>query len=102
MSAVAIVHGYPWPEALSNHRMLDPLVYEVAKKIKFKSDPELSKSYPAKLSTRVTILTKDGKKYSHEEDNPKGDPSSPLTDEDLKQKMQDAGVLAPPEVWIAD
>lgn len=25
-----------------------------------------------------------------------------LADEDLKQKMQDAGVLAPPEVWIAD
>lgn len=25
-----------------------------------------------------------------------------LADEGLKQKMQDAGVLAPPEVWIAD
>ena len=25
-----------------------------------------------------------------------------LADEDLEQKMQDAGVLAPPEVWIAD
>ncbi len=25
-----------------------------------------------------------------------------LADEDLKQKMQDAGVLASPEVWIAE
>jgi hypothetical protein len=25
-----------------------------------------------------------------------------LADEDLEQKMQDSGVLAPPEVWIAD
>jgi len=25
-----------------------------------------------------------------------------LADEDLEQKMQDAGVLAPPEVWVAE
>lgn len=53
------------------------------------ADPELTKLYPAKFPARVTIVTKDGRRFTESRDFPKGDPQAPLTSSEIEAKFLD-------------
>ena len=51
--------------------------------------PELNALYPAKFPARVTVITKDGRKYSDMRDFPKGDPQDPMTPGEIEAKFME-------------
>jgi 2-methylcitrate dehydratase PrpD len=53
------------------------------------ADAELNKLYPAKFPARVTVTTKDGRRFTETRDFPKGDPQEPLTPEEIESKFLD-------------
>lgn len=65
------------------------------KKVRARINPALKET-----EARVTVVTKDGKKYSTFIDKPKGDPRNPPTDSDLEQKFRAlaANVLPPAKI----
>jgi 2-methylcitrate dehydratase PrpD len=53
------------------------------------ADDALTKLYPAKFPARVTVTTKDGRRFTATRDFPKGDPQDPLTPEEIEGKFHD-------------
>lgn len=53
------------------------------------ADDELTKLYPAKFPARVTVTTRDGRRFTETRDFPKGDPQDPLTPEEIEGKFRD-------------
>jgi len=51
------------------------------------ADAELTKLYPAKFPARVTVTTKDGRRFTEARDFPKGDPQAPLTPAEIEAKF---------------
>ena len=72
------------PENLS-----DPEVLETAKKVKFQVDPALDS-----FSSRVNIMTKDGKVYQTAVDVLRGSIENPLSMEELIAKFKDCAGYA--------
>lgn len=71
----------------------------LATKIKSWVDPEVSFDEVTKACTaaRIQVKTRDGKLYVKRVDHPKGDPTNPMTMDELIEKFWDcAGLLAKP------
>ena len=95
--AVALVDGEYTLRQLNDKRWEDPQVQEAMRKIRFVHDREMDKRFPPDRPSRVTLITRDGKKLVKELPYPKGDYRSPFTDEELAQKFKSLSseVLAP-------
>ena len=80
---------------LSNERMKDPKLHELAHKIKVIADPELTKKLQSsshELSgASIEIILRDGRRYSHSTDYVKGDPFDEwrMTSEDLVTNLRE-------------
>ncbi len=73
----------------------NPLVLSLIKKIEVKVDPELDRMYPKAFPNRITIVTKDGRRFVEQVDYAKGHPRNPLTDSELENKFNEltSGIL---------
>jgi 2-methylcitrate dehydratase len=71
------------PERLTNKRL-----YNLMDKITIKANPEFDSLFPEMQPSRVTIHTKDGRKMTHSVEYPKGDPRSPMSQDDLDLKFK--------------
>jgi len=74
-------------DQISEDRLRDPSVHELAKKVEAVEDPKLTALYPDKTATRVEILTKNGKNRGDTVYFPKGDPRNPFTWRELQDKF---------------
>lgn len=88
--AVAIADRAVGLDQISEDRIKNPEIHELAKKVKTIEDPDLTKIYPDKTATIVEITTKQGKKHVKRVDLPKGDPRNPLTWEEIRGKFREA------------
>lgn len=90
--ALFLVFGKSDFSAYDQKYISDPLVQELAKKVSVKVNPERDVYYPKERSARVVIKTKD-RTYEHEMLFPKGEPESPLSEEEFVHKyVQNASV----------
>ncbi|MEM2513749.1 MAG: MmgE/PrpD family protein [candidate division WOR-3 bacterium] len=78
-TAVALIDGDVSIEQFSDERRKDPKVHELARKVKIIRNPGYSE---------VEVLTKDGRVYSHRITSIKGEPSKPLTDQEIQDKFK--------------
>ena len=86
--AVCLVDGELGPRQLTEKRIADPALLDLAARVMVTTDEELNKRYPEKTSSRVEILFKDGRRLSRQVDDPKGDPRDPLDAAALTQKVK--------------
>ncbi len=86
--AVSLVDGKYNIGQLIGERWNAPEVREMIAKIKCVHDKAMDARFPPDRPTRVTIMTKDGRKLVKEVAYPKGDYRAPLSDEELSAKFR--------------
>lgn len=85
--AACILDGDLGPGQLTERRIADGAVLDLAKRVSIKTDEELNRAYPEKTSSRVEIALKDGRTLVRQTDIPKGDPRDPMEADDLAAKL---------------
>ncbi len=91
-AALALAEGAAGEDMFTDKRVLDPQMIELRKKVKTRLVPKYKGT-----EGKVTITTKEGKKYSAFVSVPKGDPRNPPTDRELEDKFRSLAKLALPE-----
>jgi 2-methylcitrate dehydratase PrpD len=85
--AAALTDGQFSLNQLTEEKIKDSRIHELAGKVKAVMDPELEKIYPANRPAIVEITTKDGKKFTGRADFAKGDHRKPMTEEESISKF---------------
>jgi 2-methylcitrate dehydratase PrpD len=91
-AALALAEGFAGENMFTDQRVLDPKLVALRKKVKTTPLPDLKVT-----EARITITTKEGKKYSTFVNHPKGDPQNPLKDQELENKFRSLAALALPQ-----
>ncbi len=86
--AACLLDGELGPRQLTERRIADPAVLELAGRVTVEMDEGLNAVYPDMTSSRVAITLKNGTILTHQVDIPKGDPRDPMRWEDLAEKLQ--------------
>ncbi|MBI5967725.1 MAG: MmgE/PrpD family protein [Deltaproteobacteria bacterium] len=94
-AALALAEGAAGENLFTDKRVLDPTMVALRKKVKATIAPELKDT-----EANVTIITKDGQKYSAFVNRPKGDPQNPPTDEELENKFRSLAASVLPKKRI--
>ncbi|HET9903898.1 MAG TPA: MmgE/PrpD family protein [Xanthobacteraceae bacterium] len=97
--ATALVHGNARSDAFRSDRLRDAAAQELMQRIALAVDPELDACFPKQRAARVTIETRDGRRFTHLQHTRKGDPDDPLSDSELDEKFLE---LASPVLGQAD
>jgi 2-methylcitrate dehydratase PrpD len=82
-AALALAEGAAGEDLFTDRRVRDPRMIALRKKVKAKVVPALKDT-----EAKVTITTKEGRKYATFIDRPKGDPRNPPTDAELEAKFR--------------
>ena len=87
--AVALVYGELTLQALTEETLRDKRIQALYKRIEVVADDELSREYPDKGRPAVVhVELKNGVRLTSKIDIPKGNPSLPLTKDEVFQKFQ--------------
>ena len=86
--AVCLLDGALGPKQLTEKRLADPAILDLAKKVTVRMDEELNRLYPERTSSRVEILLQSGERLIRQVDIPRGDPRDPLTAQDIAEKVR--------------
>ncbi len=86
--AACLFDGELGPAQLTEKRMADPAVMELAGRVDVEQDDELNAIYPDKTASRVEIALKDGNKLIRQVDIPRGDPRDPMEEDAISEKLR--------------
>jgi 2-methylcitrate dehydratase PrpD len=94
--AASLYDGELGPLQLTEKRIADDALIELAGKVSVHTDDALNRMYPDKTASRVEIILNDARLFNKQIDIPKGDPRDPMTEADIIQKVkQYAGQRSP-------
>ena len=85
--AVAVLDGNASLYQFTDEKVNDPRVRELMGKISVELDKGLDKDYPHKRGSHGEIVLKDGRRLVSSIDIARGEPESPLTVEEIKEKF---------------
>ena len=91
--AIALLEGEVSLAQFKDQKVVSPVVQELIKKIKLISPTDWPTGID--LTQEVTIVLKDGEKYSCKVKKPKGDPENPLSEEERLTKFINCSTMAP-------
>jgi 2-methylcitrate dehydratase len=86
--AAALADGHVLPESFSEEKLRDVTIRDLLGKIKVVADEEIDDLFPGIKRARVTIITREGERFSKETDVAKGAPEDPLSDAELEAKFR--------------
>jgi 2-methylcitrate dehydratase len=86
--AAAIVLKRVTPDIFGDEFLFHPQIRETLPKIKVRAEPSFEKLFPKVQPCNVRITLKDGRKFEKHLDWPKGDPRSPMTDDEIDHKVK--------------
>lgn len=86
--AACLLDGELGPAQLTERRMADGALLELAGRVAVEQDEELNGMYPDRTASRVEIRCKDGRVLSRQVDIPKGDPRDPMEEDDIADKVR--------------
>ncbi|MBI3362085.1 MAG: MmgE/PrpD family protein [Chloroflexi bacterium] len=86
--AAALIHGNLGPREIVGGALTDPRVIALAERVELIEDAEMNAAFPANRFARVTVHTTDGRTFQSGLATPRGEPESPLTDEELEAKFR--------------
>jgi 2-methylcitrate dehydratase PrpD len=93
--AVMLIRGRAGLEEFTDEAIHDPIVLELAKKVRYELDPSID--YPRHFSGHVKIKLTDGKVLEENQPYPRGGFESPLPPEEIEQKFRANARLSLPE-----
>jgi 2-methylcitrate dehydratase len=88
LTAVALLDGQVGPEQLENDRIMRPDVQRLLARVVVKPESDLTAAYPERTSTRVHVLTTDGRTFSREQSDFEGSPTRPMSWERVVEKFE--------------
>ena len=101
-AAMVVLGNKPGPGWYMEENLANPLVKDIAGKVRVNVDPELDSIYVNKgeQTALVEVITRSGERYREHVKTPSGDPRNPLTPEEIKDKFitQASYVLDPDSV----
>ena len=86
--AVSLVDGEYTLAQLETPRWNTPELRSMLAKVRCVHNPEFDGGFPAKRPTRITVTLTNGQVITRERQFPKGDPRTPLTDDDIAAKFK--------------
>ncbi len=86
--AACLIDGELGPGQLTERRMKDKKLMDLAERISVAADDDLNSIYPEKTASRVEIKLKTTEPLVNLVEIPRGDPRDPLTAEDLAAKVK--------------
>jgi 2-methylcitrate dehydratase len=86
--AAAIVFRRVTPDIFDEQYLFNTTIRETLPKIKVRAEPTFEAQFPKVQPCTVTITLKDGKKLTRHLDWPKGDPRSPMSDDEVDVKVK--------------
>ena len=87
LAAAMVLHRVT-PDIFGEEYLFNPQIRETLPKIKVRAEPTFEKLFPKTQPCNVRIAMKDGRKFSKHLDWPKGDPRSPMSEEELDVKVK--------------
>jgi len=98
VAAAAVVDRALGTEQFLERRIHDPVILELARKVRVRADAGLDARYPEVTPTRVEIVLDNGEVLTSQVDMPKGDPRTPMSRDELFAKFDHlAGLALDPE-----
>ena len=86
--SIGFIDGYVTPQSFSDARINDPAVRELMQRIRISENEAFTQAYPAKLMTRIEVLTRSGERHAQTASYPKGHARNPMTDADVEAKFE--------------
>ncbi|PUA34423.1 MAG: propanediol utilization protein [Candidatus Terraquivivens tikiterensis] len=75
----------------------NPTVLSLMKRMEVRVEPELDRMYPAAFPNRITVVTKNGRKFTEQVDYAKGHPKNPMSDGELERRFHELTASVMPE-----
>ncbi|GGO72268.1 MmgE/PrpD family protein [Nonomuraea cavernae] len=88
VAAVAVVDRDVSGAQYAPGKLADPLVHQVASRVRIRVSDEMNALYPEFTATRVIVTTRGGERYESFVDLPAGDRRAPLSREELLGKFR--------------
>jgi len=85
--AVALLDGRAMVEQFSEERLRDKRVQALSEKVRVFANAEFDVDYPKKWQSEVILHLLDGSEISHKVDYAKGSVESPLSDEEMQDRL---------------
>ena len=86
--AVALIYGRVSPKEFTNDKLMNKKIQNLARRVHVKIDPKIDNLVPNKRGASVEILIKGGRKYKYAVENPRGEPETPISDEEVIDKFR--------------
>lgn len=86
--AACLLDGEMGPSQLTEARIADPEIVELAGRVSVEQDDELNAMYPDRTATRVEVLLRDGRRLERQVDIPAGDPRVPMGEAEISDKLR--------------
>lgn len=86
--AACIHDGELGPKQITEERIKDRTLMELASRVSIVPDSDLNDLYPGKTASRIQIFFNSGKTLERLVEIPKGDPRDPMTETDLAVKLR--------------
>jgi 2-methylcitrate dehydratase PrpD len=96
-AAVALLRGRAGTAEYDGSLLDDPQVLHLMDLVECVGDPEIDRSYPSQWKGWARVTTLDGQVHEAHVDDPKGDPTNPLSVEELRSKFEGLtdGIFSP-------
>lgn len=88
-AAVALAQRRAGLEEFSGETLRDPGVRKLLSKVRCVKSEELGRLWPRQWAGEVEVETTDGRRLTQRVEDPKGDPTNPLTEEELVAKFSE-------------
>lgn len=92
--AVALHDRQAYLEQFTPQRIVDPAVFETARRVEIEVDPEIDLAYPEVYGGRLTLILKNGRQLSKRIDYSRGMPENPMSEEEIERKFSSLATAA--------
>jgi len=94
--ATALLKGKVSLEDFTDEKVADAEIQALLSKVNYLYPAEYTRT-PMSLAQEVVVKLDNGTEYSYKVDTPRGDPQTPMTDENLAAKFRDCACLSLPQ-----
>jgi len=85
--AVALTDGTITADSFNDERIADPRLSQLMQRIRISENKAYTSEFPAKLTTSIEVVTRDGKRLNENVSYPKGHAKNPMSDADINSKF---------------